>query len=410
MNTRKMFFERRDALFYIAYTMYFMARYLESTSFQVDIIRELAFLCKNFSYILCVAVIAFNFTKLRTVSLRQILVHGIILFLIAYQVVVNGGKGMFVVFLFSYAFGDRDFKTFSKVSFWLSIICFFGTILYSVLEITRSVSREVVKMDMIWRRESLGFIYPGELMMKLIPIILLFYYLNAGELRKVKNLHKNLFWLLMIALLFLVSLTIMPAFECVVFILFVLCVRNIEKWRYLYWIAPICAVITVVLVYMQIIGVPLAEKMNEITNHRLFLGEDAYEKYGISWWGCGFQNIDNGTDYLVLDSEYMFMIISNGIIYTILAVLLLGLVIKWAYEKRDAMLVWVLVFYAVHAIFNNGIYNLLMNPFMIIVCRAINDFCAGDKNVYESSINGRWAGQQNSLFGSRHTQAHDKIE
>lgn len=362
-------FKKNDIFFYIAFFLYFVTKYTEYTSIDNSLMNGLCSIGKNFSYALCFLIILIDIKVYTKVGLKKIIVQCVLFALVAYQVVFNDGKSIFVVLLFSYAFENRDFKRFLRFTYWLNVVCFSATILLSSMGITRNVITEQEKLGVMWSRMSLGFNYPGQLMMSLIPIVFLYYYLNIEKI----NLLINILWVLVIGIFYIFCQTIMPALVCFGFIVASNCMRKLARWKYVYWVVPIFAIVTLVVLYLYSQKVSLASLIDRISNYRFSLGMDAVEKYGISLWGTGFQNIYTEAKYLILDSEYMFMLISNGIIYLIAAVYLFTMAVKWANEQQDEMLVWVLVFYAGNAIFNNGIYNLLFNPFLIMLSQAIGN-------------------------------------
>ena len=105
------------------------------------------------------------------------------------------------------------------------------------------------------------------------------------------------------------------------------------------------------------------------------LAVTAYDKYGVTLLGSGFQNINDGHQYLILDSEYIFMLVSNGIVYSALAVALFSHLIYRTEKSKNRHIVLIYVLIAVYCIFNNGIYNLIFNPFIILISRLEEKSC-----------------------------------
>ena len=241
----------------------------------------------------------------------------------------------------------------------------------SFIGITENVVTSTDKYNMVFTRSSLGFNYPGQLMMSFMPIVFLYYYLND----KKTSWWTHVFWTICAGMVFIFSQTIMPLMVILMFIILFVIFKNWSNNFYKifqpYWMPFFSFILTIVLLFLRLANNKVAIIIDNIANYRFSLGVTALKQYGISFLGTGFQNINDGTQYLILDSEYIFMLISNGVIYTVIAILLFTSVVKWAQVKKEKTLVLIFVLIAINAIFNNGIFNLIFNPFMIVLNQSI---------------------------------------
>lgn len=361
--------DKSDLLFYVAYIMYFVSKYSEYTTINCEIIVTIFYLLKNLSYVICAFEVFLRLVKCYRVNLHKAILHTFLLTLIAYQVEFNDGKELFVVLLFSYGFANRNLRDFIKVSYVVSVILFFSTIAFSFLSITDNVRVAIDKFGMVWYRQSLGFIYPGQLAMFVLALCFMHFYLNYSKI----NIYTSVMWILIFAVAFLICSTIMPTMEGLLFIMCMLFFRSMAKCKHIYLCIPFLGITTYFILFMQFKGSRIANIIDKITTDRFTLGCRAIKQYGITLWGTGFKNITEGNVYLVLDSDYIFMLISKGIIYTIILILIYMTIVKWAIKAEEYIIVWILLFWAMHAMFNNGMINLLMNPFVIVLGNVVNE-------------------------------------
>lgn len=361
-----------DMLFYLAYVLYFVPRYMEYLALRMAGASTVITVVKIISYVLCVAVILLNVKKITIPRWDKALLYGVIGIVVLYQVIAHSANSIFVVLLFSVAFVKRDMNRFFAVNFKLHVVLYAFTVLSSFIGVTENVARDTYKYGVLFMRMSLGFNYPGQLLISLMPIVFLYYYLYRDRI----SWKHTVFWVACIAVIFIFSQTIMPTALLLLFIgVFHIQKRYVPRKRKILqpYLAPVisCA-LTVLLLFMRMWNFGPAVLIDNASNYRFSLGATAYSKFGITLLGSGFQNISNENQYLILDSEYMFMLISNGIIYTALAALMYAWAIKWAQMRGYRTMVLVFVLLAINGIFNNGIFNLIFNPFIIVLYQAMD--------------------------------------
>lgn len=361
----------RDVPFYLAFTLYFFTRYSEYLAINNAEIISCMSILKNISYLMCIAIILFYSVGMTKLYINRIVIYCIIISFVFYQVLTHNANSIFVVILFSIAFADGNLRRFLKYNYFLNLCCFIFTIISSFVGLTENVVTSTDKYNMIFTRSSLGFNYPGQLMMSLMPIIFLYYYLND----KKTSLCTHVFWMICAGIVFIFSQTIMPLMVILMFIILFIIYKNWSNSFYKvfqpYWMPFLSFFLTIALLILRLINNKFAIIIDNIANYRFSLGVTALKQYGISLLGSGFQNINDGIQYLILDSEYIFMLISNGVVYTVIAILLFTSVIKWAQVKKEKTLVLIFVLIALNGIFNNGIFNLIFNPFMIVLNQSI---------------------------------------
>lgn len=373
--------KRASGLFYIAFVLYIVPRYLQYTTlWDIGWAATGLSVVKIVSYplflLLCIYRSQETFRQLNTVCRVVILVFGIFL---VYQVIANNSRDILSLLIISLAFyhtqSFQKLERFLHFCFRLQLGLFGLTILLWLTGVIPDAPTTSEKLGGTLIRHSLGFNYPGQLQMHITALVMLYYYLY----RKQISLISNLIAAAMCAAFFAVSRTVMPlgvALLCIILISAEQKYGFVSKLprRLLYAIPALCAGLALVFVWLEYLKNPIGVLVDTFANHRFYLANDAIRLFGITLFGTGFQNtfVSSEGFYLFVDSEYLFMLISNGIVYT-LAMLAVFTVISQFALRKDTTL-WVIFFLLFcNAIMNNCLVNLVTSPFSIITVCALMD-------------------------------------
>ena len=374
--------DRDYFIFVIPFFLYFVPKYLEYTTFMnYDQFSKIVGFVKTTSYILSLLLYFFKNFTYKCASRKALLFLSVVFLFVTYMAVINDRKGLFVAVLLSVLYEHKFAKVFFRTVYYLSLVLYVFTIIAALTGFIPNELAIIVKYGLTFKRLSLGFNYPGQLTMMLIPIVFLYYYIKGKQI----SVISNVFWLIVTIIIFAVSQTIMGTIVCIVYIvLFNILkrkktIRKIsKKFIYTPWI---CASITVVLLFLYKINNGFVVFVDKVANGRINLGVEMIRVYGIKILGTQFEN--NTVDYYqYLDSEYMHMFVAEGILFTLVALVICSLIVNYVIDNSDifALLVWTLVF--INAIFNNGIFNLVMNPFVIVLTESIRYFCSRKYHRY----------------------------
>lgn len=365
-------------VFMFIFMLYFIPKYLEYTTFiKSENIQTWIDVIKNISYILAFLYLIIRILKKNKfyASFFCILISALIYF--SYQGFFLDRKSVFVVLIFSAIFEEQYFNNFITALYRISVLLYLLTIFSCKLGIIENVSTTRIKFGMEWIAGGNGFNYSGQMIMMLIPIVFMYYYRKRG---KIKFLD-NIVWIVINVAVFLQCLTIMGFLLNLVFILlFNVLQYKIKKQKVLLLdrkrvknLPYIFTLITLILlwIYKNIpqIGVPL----DNLFNGRLNLGNIMIKNYGVELFGTRFRNNTLYGYYEILDSEYLQMLVGEGVLYLIIALILSSFMLEYGREKKDyyLVLIWVMILF--NAVFNNGIFNLVMNPFGIILTISIKE-------------------------------------
>lgn len=357
------------AFFFVPFILYYVSKYFEYTCFY----NENSFLFFNYVKYLAFSILLIGIIlKLfysAEIKNKDFLVNFIIIAFIFYQNIKWNDRSLIIVLLFGYLFNTKFLTSYLKITLFIGCILFSITVLASIFNIIHTVERFSIKFDSIWIRSSLGFNYPGQLLMSFIPIVLTDLYLCKHKKNRV---IKSFVWGAISLFLFCLCKTVMP----LIIILFYFVLINSSFLKNALnvianKISYICCIAFFILVYTRFKELELGFFIDSILNYRLTMATRAIYDYGITLFGTGFTNIENSYNYLVLDSDYSHILITNGVIYLLLCLFIFNKCISWANKNNNSELSLVLSVMAINSIVNNGMFNLIFNPFIIILFNSL---------------------------------------
>lgn len=355
--------------------LYLIPRGLENTTYvNIDSIKILILFLKKISYSMALAMCLINAIEKKKISVKYLLIIVTVLLYIWYESFVKDRNSLFAVIIFSLLIKENDFDIYIKYFLRTSIIVYFFTIISSLLGLIENVEKVTERLGYILVRSSMGFTYPGQMIMSLIPIVFMYYY------RRNVKWVESLFWLLLDFLVYIKCQTIMGTVLIALFIIIYHLIMSIPKIRnvillkskWLKYIPIISFLITILFVYLKRINNIMGIIIDLICNGRFNVSNIIIDSYGIKLFGTNFVN--NQTYYYeILDSEYLLMLVGPGIIYTFICLLLGIVLMEYSQSKKNYKLSLILVCCFINAIVNNGIFNIVMNPFILLLVPAIKN-------------------------------------
>lgn len=193
------------------------------------------------------------------------------------------------------------------------------------------------------------------------------------------NLGKIVFLMVLSYVFFLASSTRLQLYSCLAFIcsIFVLpyIPKRIMNDKFLASIAVcayplICVILFVVSKFflLSLFSENYAA-LNEAMNGRLRLNEEALMRYDVTFWGndLDFDTSVLTNDYFYIDSGYLHVLIGDGLVFTIIILLLYSILTYKIFKAKAYYLyIWILI-YAVLNISNGFLVSLLANPILLLV-------------------------------------------
>lgn len=355
--------------------LYFVPRYLEFTTFiNYETLNSFFKISKLVSYILVIGLFLVKTYETKKLNIRHLLFIGLIIVFYIFMLFLNGSRTILIVLLFSLCFNEDNFAIYIKDILTFSVIFYLLTVVSCGAGLIENVVTSRDKFGGVWTAGGYGFEYSGQMIMMLIPIVMMYYYIK-GEKIKLKD---NILWLLITCLVYSKCKTIMGAFVIILFIVAFNIIKTnnilnslLVNSRFISYAPLFFSVIALVLIVLYRQNTELGNALDVLVNGRLSVFSRVYDNYGIKMFGTGFVNNTLDGRYEIVDSEYLFMLVSDGIVYFLISLIICFSLIRYAQMKNDYILVliWITVFF--NAIFNNGIFGLVMNPFSILAVPSV---------------------------------------
>ena len=360
--------------FFIIVSLYFIPKYLEYTTFyNIPLIAPTAAVLKSVSYVLALCWFCAKTLATKKVSYRFMLLVMPVLIYYTYQAVIADHNTIFVVLLFSLIFEEKYLRCYVSYALVMSCLLYCITILACQAGFIENVITSRDKFGSVWIAGGNGFGYAGQMIMLLIPIVFLYYYKYD---RKIKW-YNNIFWIAISGIVYYKCKTIMGFVLILLFIILYninsqngRLLKKIFQSQFITLSPIIFAVASIFFIGLYNTGSRLGYYLDIVVNGRLSVASRVIQSYGIRFLGTAFENNTLNGNYEILDSEYIHMLVAEGILYLLISLFLCVCVIRYTQKKEQTLvLIWLMIF--MNAAFNNGIFGLVMNPFSILLVPAL---------------------------------------
>lgn len=140
---------------------------------------------------------------------------------------------------------------------------------------------------------------------------------------------------------------------------------------------PILAVLIIYLSYIFTPSNAFLVRLNKILTNRLSLGHQAIEKYGFTlfgsktMWVTGRYGIERMEEYFYVDSSYLNIMLSFGVITLLLVVVGFIILTKKALSEQKYILCVSLIILAIHSCIEPQLFDLKHDPFLILIGTAV---------------------------------------
>ena len=362
-------------IFIFIVSLYFIPKYLEYTTFSnIILISKCISILKPISYILAISWFCLKIINKRKLSMIFTLIVIPILFYFTYEACIKKQNSIFVLLLFSLIYDSKFYEKYISYILKISIILYVFTVLCSKIGLIENVITTRNKFGEIWQAGGNGFGYSGQMMMMTIPIVFLYYLKNDNNVK----IYQSVLIFFFSLVIYLNCKTIMGfALICLFIVLYHILKFNNKLKKHLIKsnVVKICpvifSIIIISLVYAYTNGVGFTRNIDSILNGRLSVPSRVIDKYGIHILGSSFVNNMLNGNYEILDSEYLQILISGGVVYFLISIFLMCLIMN--YTQRNSItlsLVWFLIF--LNAMVNNGVFGIVMNPLSILILPSFN--------------------------------------
>ena len=308
-----------------------------------------------------------------------------------------------VMIIFSFIFAARgiSFNKIVRQYFNINLMLMLLTMLYSLAGIIKSLA--------FFRgttfRYSLGTDYPTDFSAHIFYLCLAYCYLN----------YKKMGWLQWLGILvidyltYLVTDTRVDALLMILMVLVMLSISrklNTKLKKFIassYWYLSIVLPYSYVLItYYFTFSNPVMVKLDQALSGRLALGKEGFDKYGITllgkrviergWGGSDGLHMmkNNPGKYFFIDSSFVRLLVINGLILGIIALLILVGISLRETVKHEYLLPAILFLVVSSSLIDQHMLEITYNPFMLALLSCVPQTISGGLKNGKVKENNDW--------------------
>lgn len=368
-------------IFYIAYSCY-----LSCSAFIVNVWPDLSDIIKVLS--LLMLMIAILFINMDFVSLIKVVA---LVLVGAFYFIRLGNLQIFILILFCVTSKDINLKQLVKIDFLVRSVCIILTNVGCLVGFIEDVT--VVRVDVASKliRHSLGYSHPNTAFLMVFVAIIDF--LVICYLNKKFNIVKIVI-ALTVAFFYQYMTDSRSGFLCLIlFIALLLLEKRLRITKVkavklvIIWMPLILLVVSVCLVQMYSTGVNWVIRLNEILSGRIKSAKYFLDTYGVNLFGVSTERlssidaIQGGERAYILDNLFFNLIISYGLIFTTLFIVMYYSTVKRMLKNNNEIYVIVLSIFAILGLVEGAFLNIDFNFYIFSFSATIYS-----KYFYERSL------------------------
>ena len=134
-------------------------------------------------------------------------------------------------------------------------------------------------------------------------------------------------------------------------------------------------------------------KINEILNYRFGFNELGFSRYGITILGnkiitdAGTIDANNINHYFYIDSGYVYALLSYGIIFFVLIMVMYSILSKNAAKNNQSRLLIICAIICIYSVINNLIFDITLNPLPLLAFQVIMNNRQAQRGLEENKNN-----------------------
>ncbi len=154
--------------------------------------------------------------------------------------------------------------------------------------------------------------------------------------------------------------------------------------------AVFCAAVIVILTIKYNAEVPVLNWINQILSGRLKLAQDAFQQYGMSWFGTAFEMVGNGSavvdraGYNFVDSSFCLILVRYGILPFVTILLMSVFAGIKGIKGGNRRVAFALALIAVHSMIEHHLIELAYNPFLLLAFCDMRDMNVKNEKRYKA--------------------------
>ncbi|MGN8762146.1 hypothetical protein [Oribacterium sp. HCP3S3_B9] len=331
------------------------------------------------------------FVWIRRYNWRDYLGLAIVL-LFGYIVDRNETATIAAGYLLIFASRDRDYKKIFRIVI-LNTIAGIAVIYQASIHGFISYATWTEKETL---RHAFGFVY---------PLVIPAYLLNIGIMTFAVKEEKTEVWQMMVLLFFTIctyrwckadlsgGLTLAVLIAIVVTKIYPNILRSQKLfWK---WTDRLAMIIYPLVAFFSYLGakfydgsIAWMDKLNQMIGGRLSLAHAALHDYEIKllgqeiWFvGSGLDNSGNPVNgnYNYVDNVYVNLLLRYGVVFCIIALVLLVLTMDYCRIRRMRVMLWMFSLMAIHGIFEDKVQTLYFNSLLLMIGQAVQNYHASKK-------------------------------
>ena len=366
------FFKKLFYVDFITYAMFMVfcsssLMYLPIPSKIISIVVKITFLL-TFT-IVCYNIISGKFKKF------ELFLFFIICFIFGLQYYHTRNSLALVVLFYIYAMKGVDLDDLFKKLFVAFVIAYVFVILCRVIGISKEITSIQNRNGIMKNRYGLGFIYSPFASIILLYISFLYIY--------IKNMNIKYFQILIIFILNNLIYIFTDTKNCYAFIIFTIIVLLILLQKpnnifikkiksllnkivsfFAIFIYPISAIFIIYTTLLYEKNIPIIYKFNFLLSGRIALGFNALKQYGFPLIGTKV-SYSFGEGYNYVDSAYIQVLLSNGIIVLIISLLIYMIVGYGLVKKKNYIGSLIMIVIGMRAAFEPIFLSIVYVPYLM---------------------------------------------
>lgn len=359
-------------LYYFALTLYLLSKYIEVSTiyYTIEWINPILRIVRLSSYALALIFTIINLSSSEKVCIRQLVLLGVT------AIISYIAKSVTFFFNFLFIFGARDIKNkqLTKRVLMLQVLVTSAIVIGSFCGIVPNW--EYLIGDRY--RQSLGFFYPNRISSMYFFMVLAYCYLRGKkisivELAVLTIINFFIFHFTNTRMAF--ALTLVVLFVYLIIKIYKKPLKNNRLSRFVYlhslYLIPLFAI---VLCWMYTPSNSLLSKINDFVSNRLLMGHNALYKYPITLFGQKIEWVGFGGlgyiynelpgEYNAVDCSYINILLSNGIIIMLIAIVGYILTAYCELKQGDRHFCVAILFMSIYCLIEPPYIESGFNPFV----------------------------------------------
>lgn len=353
-------------IFYISYVLMLFSWMFESVLY----IKEILPFVRYFSYILALIVVFYNY---KNFSLIKFMINITVTILVVISTIHSKSNLILSLWLFVLACEKVDFEELVRIDFKTKSVFVIMIFILYLLGLTQQTQFMSYTGEI---RNALGFTKPNTFGYYVFSICADYIYIKTGKFSFLNSM------VLFVISLFVGSVSLSRTSAYLIILLTIIASISIffKKIVFNKFSKKIISLSFIIFTIFSLLiainydnGNKLHNKLNSLTSGRIVISQKYLNKYDFKIFGQDTEVKDyTGNNELYLDNAYLKLLINNGIFVYLLMLYIYMRIIKHGYEKKNNLLIMIVLVYLVYGITENAMFWLTGNVYLL--------YCFCEKN------------------------------